>query len=216
MSDLVIEYVLDGKRPGYNFTTPTTSLSDSTRKAIWQQAMPRGQGWRRYIGAQSLKCFPVESDRRVAISEVTVTNQVDEGGRQGIRRAEIKLISAADFLDYLTLRLTMLPESVRAEADRKLSWWRWKRIMDRATPKVRQKKGQIILAAPYTSPRNWQLMEAVVLLVATSQRLRALKGWPAVHPLTTLALDPREESTLVALPANQVARLNGVKAISLG
>ncbi len=55
MVDLVLEYVLNSRRPGYNFTTPTNGFSDSTLKAIWQQAMPRGQGWRHYIGAQSLK-----------------------------------------------------------------------------------------------------------------------------------------------------------------
>ena len=55
-------------------------------------------------------------------------------------------------------------------------------------------------------------MEAAVLLVATSLRVRALKGWPQVLPLTTLALDARDESRLVALPLN---RLNGHKAIEL-
>lgn len=215
MTGLVIEYVLDGKRPGYNFTTPTDGYDPAALKTIWRNAMPRGQGWRRYIGAHTLKCFPLNGGRQAAISEVTVTDQQDETGRQGIRRATITVLDGADFLDYLALRLAMLPAPLREEAEAHLSWWRWKRIMDRATPKARQRNSQIVLAADYTSPRQWQLIEAIVLTVATSMRVRALKGWPDVLPLTTLALDYREESRLVAIPTAEMARLNGVKPIIL-
>lgn len=215
MTDLVLEYVLDGRRPGYNFTTPTNSYDPDTLKAIWQQAMPRGQGWRDYIGARALKCFPLAGGRQAAIAEVTVTDQADEIGRQGIRRAEITLLDGAEFLDYLALRLALLPEQARQEAERRLSWRHWKRIMDRAAPKPRRQAGQIVLAGDYTSPAGWQVMEAAVLLVATSQHVRALKGWPRVLPLTTLALDPRDESRLVALPRAALPRLNGIRAIDL-
>lgn len=215
MTALLIEYVLGGKRPGYNFTTPTDAYDPDTLKAIWRNAMPRGQGWRRYIGAHTLKCFPLNGGRRAAISEVTVTDQTDETGRQGIRRAAITLLEGSDFLDYLALRLAMLPTTVRDEAQERLNWWRWKRIMDRATPKTRQRNGQIVLAADYDTPQGWQLMEAVILTVATSMRVRALKGWPDVLPLTTLALDYREEARLVALPLAETDRLNGIKPIVL-
>ncbi|MBN2471978.1 MAG: hypothetical protein JXN59_14755 [Anaerolineae bacterium] len=215
MTDLVLEYVLDGRRPGYNFTTPTSGYDPETLKTIWQQAMPRGQGWRDFIGARALKCFPLAGGRQAAISEVTVTDQADEIGRQGIRRAAITLLDGADFLDYLALRLALLPEQARQEATRRLSWRRWKQIMDRAAPKARAKAGQIVLAGEYSGPAGWQVMEAAVLLVATSQRVRALKGWPRVLPLTTLALDPRDESRLVALPHASLPRLNGIRPIVL-
>ncbi len=215
MTELVIEYVLDGRRPGYNFTTPTNGHDPDTLKAIWQQAMPRGQGWRDYIGARALKCFPLEGGRQAAIAEVTVTDQADEIGRQGIRRAEITLLDGADFLDYLALRLALLPEKARQEAERRLTWRHWKQIMDRAAPKPRKQAGQIVLAGEYTGPAGWQVMEAAVLIVATSQRVRALKGWPRVLPLTTLALDPRDESRLVAIPLARLSRHNGSKPIVL-
>ncbi|MBN2469195.1 MAG: hypothetical protein JXN59_00620, partial [Anaerolineae bacterium] len=178
MTELVIAYVLDGKRPGYAFTTPTTGFDDQTLKTIWQNAMPRGQGWRRYIGARSLKCFALDGGRRLAVSDVCVTEQADETGRQGIRRAAITVLDAADYMDYLTLRLVMLPDRARQEAERLLDWRRWKQILDRAAPKARKKDGQIALAAPFSSIDNWQIVEAAVLMIATSARVRLLSGWP--------------------------------------
>ncbi len=214
MQPLVIEYVLDSHRPGYAFTAGTAGYDEATLKAIWRSAMPRGQGWRHYLGAESLKCFPLDAGRRVGIAQVTVTDQADEAGRQGIRRAEVSVIEAAGYLPLLKTRLAALPESVHEATTRLLTCWKWKRIIDRAAPKMRKKHGQIVLAAPYTSAPDWRVMEALVLRVATSRRLRAVKGCPRVVPLTTLALDPREESMVVALPLAEAHRLNGIRAIT--
>lgn len=215
MRHLTLEYVLDSRRPGYAFTTPTDSFDQAALKAIWQGAMPRGQGWRGYIGARALKCFPLEGGRRVALCEVTVTDQADESGRRGIRRAEITVIEAGDYLGALRQRLAALPEPTRQAAGRRLTCWRWKCILDRALPKVRRSRGQIVLAAPYTTPADWAVVEAVVLRVATSRRLRALKGWPRVVSITTLALDPREESRIVALPLEAAGQWPGAHAIDI-
>jgi hypothetical protein len=215
MTDLVIAYVLDGPRPGYAFTTPPNGTDPETLKAIWRQAMPRGQGWRHYIGARTLKCFPLDGGRRAAIARVTVTDQADEIGRQGIRRAEITILSGEDILDYLALRLAMLPEAARAAAEERLTLPRWTQILDRALPKARRRAGQIVLAAPYTDAAGWQVVEAAVLMIATAPPLRLASGWPRIPPLTTLALDTREESRLVAVPLTELPRLHGVKPIKL-
>jgi membrane-bound lytic murein transglycosylase B len=45
MQTLTLEYVLDGSRPGYQFTTPTNGIGEAALKTIWRSAMPRGQGW---------------------------------------------------------------------------------------------------------------------------------------------------------------------------
>ncbi|GAB4568983.1 MAG: hypothetical protein Kow0077_00770 [Anaerolineae bacterium] len=215
MTELEIAYRLDGRQPGYAFTTPTDGLSADTLRTIWQQAMPRGQGWRGFIGARTLKCFAVEGGRRAAIAEVTVTDQKDESGRQGIRRAVIRLLDGAAYLDYLALRLAMLPPDVRKAAGERLTRRRWQRIMRQATPGPRASGGQVVLTAAYHSPEDWQVVEAVVLSMALSQRVRALKGWPHILPLTTLALETREEGRIVAVPRAALAHLNGTRAVDI-
>jgi len=215
MQTLTIEYVLDGSRPGYQFTTPTNGIGEAALKTIWRHAMPRGQGWGQFVGARSLKCFPLDGERQVAFSEVTVTDQTDESGRRGIRRAEIMLLDAETCPDALTLRLVMLPETVRDAANRLLTFWRWKRILDRAVPKMRRKNGQIVLAYPYTDPEAWRVVEAAMLTIATSRRLRALKGGPCACSLTTLALDHRDESALTAIPLALARSIKDVHVIDL-
>lgn len=214
MPDLVIEYVLDSKRPGYNYTSPTAGYTDGTLKEIWRGTMPRGQGWRGYIGARSMKCFPIDGERRVAISDVTVTDQSDEHGRRGIRHAAVTVLDTGQFLEYLALRLAMLPETAQAQAAKYLTWLRWKRIIDRATPKMR-KNSQIVFAAPFTTADDWQTMEALVLTVATAIPTRMVKGWPSVFTLTTLALDHREEARIVAIPEAKAKTLKKLKPIRI-
>lgn len=215
MPDLVLEYVLDGRHPGYNFTTPTDRFDDATLKTIWRNAMPRGQGWGEYVGARSLKCFALAGGWRVAVSEVFVTNQVDEGGRRGIRRAEITVMPAEKFQAYLQVRLAMLPEPVREAAGEKLNWWRWRRILDRASKGRGKNKNQVVLAHPYTSEAGWQMAEAVLLQLATARRLRSVKGWERLNSLTTLALGHRDESRLVAIPLNKARDISDVPVVNL-
>lgn len=213
MTRLILEYILDGPHPGYTFTTPGDGLDATALKTIWQNALPRGTGWRHYPGARALKGFPLDDGRQAALADVIVTDQQDETGRQGIRRAEITVLDAADYLDALALRLAMLPETARQEAGRRLSWGRWKQIADRAAPGTRRNSGQIVLAAPYTGVADWQVMEAIVLMVATAPPLRLLSGWPRVPPLTTLALDYHAEARLVALPLAAIERLDEIRPV---
>lgn len=216
MQPLIIEYVLDSRRPGYTFTAGTDGHSQAVLDDVWRGAMPRGQGWRAYTGARSLKCFPVAGGRRMAISTVTVTDAADESGRRGIRRAEVVLIDRRDYLDALQARLDAMPDPVRGTADRLLTLWRWKRILNRATPKMRERAGQIVLSAPYATPEAWRAIEAAVLRVVTSRRLRAVKGWAALPTLTTLALTPHDGGRVVALPQAAAQTLPARQVIALG
>lgn len=214
MPHLVIEYALDGQRPGYAFKPPTNGFDEALLKAVWRQAMPRGQGWgaNGYTGARSLKCFPV--DRRiVAVSEVIVTDQQDEGGRRGIRRSEITLIPTWNYLKYLKSRLYALPKAVHHAADQALSLGHWAQIVDGAIPRPKRQTPQIILACPYANPVAWQIVEAVVLKLATSWKLRTIKGWGRVNSLTTLALTYRDESRIVALPLEKALQFRGEASI---
>jgi hypothetical protein len=211
--DLVIEYGLDGGQPGYRFRPPVRGFSEEALRVIWRCAMPRGQGWggNSYVGARSLKCFPVDA-HTAALSLVTVTDQQDEVGRRGIRRAEITLVPARDHLAYLERRLEAYPASVRAAAQHRLPPYLWRRILDKAVPKL--KRGQpVVLAHPYTGPQSWQFIEALMLRLVTSRAVRLIEGWGAVSSFTTLALDWHDESRLVALPLDRARELRGVTVI---
>jgi hypothetical protein len=213
---LVIEYVLDGKRPGYAFRPPTNGFDEALLKTVWRHAMPRGQGWGdlAYTGARSLKCFPIDK-HTVAVSEVVVTGQQDEGGRRGIRRAEIHIFPAGEYLPYLKRRLESFPETLRLTAYRKLDLACWAQVVDGALPKVKGRAPQVIVTHPYAHPEAWQVVEILVLRLATSWRLRALKGWGRVNSLTTLALNHREESRIIALPLDRAAQVRDVPVIDL-
>jgi hypothetical protein len=208
MPKLVIEYQLDGKRPGYAFSPPTQAFDDQTLKIIWRHAMPRGQGWGRpsYAGAQSLKTFRLDK-RRYAVSTATVTDQRDESGRGGIRRAEIDVMGTAAYLKFLEGRIRRYPAALQQAADRRLTHTFWQQVLDKLTPKLKPHR-QIVLAHPYVDPGEWALMEVLVMKVATSRRIRLIKGWGAVNSFTTLALDYREESSIVALPLERAQQLD--------
>ena len=98
MRQLVLEYVFEGHKRGYNITSPTNGFNDDTLKTVWRNAMPRGQGWGAdaYIGARSLKSFPLP-DGRIALADVHVTGLHDESGRGGIRKAVVDIMQPGEY-----------------------------------------------------------------------------------------------------------------------
>lgn len=214
MRQLVIEYLLEGRHRGYNFTSPTRGFDEGTLKRIWRTAMPRGQGWsaEQYTGATSLKCFPLD-DQTVALSHVTITDMCDEQGRRGIRRAVIDVMSADEGIEHIRHRLASFPDEIQAQFEKKPTLRQWKAILDRAAPKVKG-SNQIILVHPYTGGETWQTMEALVLKLAISC-LAALRHWGKIIPFTTMALDYRDESRIVALPAQQAQHIQDIPVIHI-
>ncbi len=206
MPHLVIEYVLQGYAPGYNFTTPTNGFDDETLKTIWRSAFPRGQSWANYTGLRALKCFPVK-ENLYALSEVTVTDMQDEAGRKGIRRAEIDLFTTAECIDHLNARFERYPAEVHRRLDRKLSLNEWRKILDRTLPRFKGEP-QVILTHPFKDATDWQIIEALVLKLALC-RIGPIKRWGSLASFTTLALDYRDESSIVAIPKQHI---NGIKA----
>lgn len=204
MSPLVIEYRLDGKQPGYAFRQPTNGYSDSLLKTVWRHAMPRGQGWSAevYRSARALKCFPT-SGGWVALSETEVTDQADEQGRRGIRRVEIDLLGEAQVIASLKQRLESYPEAVRRAALTRLNLPRWMAIIERALPKISRRESQVVLTHPYRGREQWQMIEVMVLHLATAWLLRAMPGWGHRFSFTTLALSHEEESRLIAMPLDK-------------
>jgi hypothetical protein len=214
MKRLVIEYVFEGHRRGYNFTSPTTGFSEEALKTIWRTAMPRGQGWGAdaYIGAASLKCFPVD-EHHVALSEVTVTAQRDDGGRRGIRRAVVQVMKAAECVHFLQQRLDNFPPDIRDRLEEKRSsFWQRKNLVEQTLPKVRGSK-QVIFSRTYSGLEDWLAVEFLVLKLAISRAEESSNQ--EIVPFTTLALDYREESRIVALPAQQTALMSNITIIAI-
>jgi hypothetical protein len=206
---LIIDYLLDGEQRGYAFTTPTNHLDPRTVKTLWRQAMPRGQGWGAYNDARSLKVIPLENGR-IAVSEVTVTDRRDELGRQGLRRAEITLLNSHEYDTFLRERWQATPADVRTAADRKAGFRLWKRLADMAIPRMRGEP-QLILAYPYANTTQWRVIEALMLKLMLTPTLRFVRGLG----FTTLALDHREESPVVALPLDKARLVKPGKGVAV-
>ena len=203
MGRLTIEYDLNGERRGYTFTSPTHHYDDLILKEIWRNAMPRGQGWSaaRYIGARSIKCFPL-SNAQVAVCEVTVTDQEDEHGRRGIRRAVIDTMSAEVVAHHLHSRLQAYPSDVQEAAE---NWYGW---VEGAFPRL--KKGQpLVLAYPFATARQWWRTEALVLRLVMTP-LKPMRKWEDALSFTTLALSYRSDSQVIAVPAQEALQVAGV------
>lgn len=198
MPQLVLEYVFEGHKRGYNFTSSTKGFSDDILKVIWRNAIPRGQGWGSYEGARSLKCFMLEGGG-VALSDVTVTDQRDESGRGGIRRAVIDVLPVSSALDYLERRFHHYPEAVQEQAEKKLNFG----LRTRLSMPRPNKNPQIILSYPYSTPADWEVVEAMVVKFSLNMRRK-------INPFTTLALDYREESRLVVLPQDRAQRIDDI------
>lgn len=209
MNQLVLEYIVDGPQRGYNFTSPTDHFDDAVLKSIWRSAMPRGQGWGddKYTGARSIKCFALP-DGRMAVSEMTVTDLQDEHGRRGIRRAVIDVMTRRVFYHHLQSRLESYPAEIRGDARHQY------REVQGKTPRMKR-DNPLVVAFPYNETHSWWLMEALVLQLAVMP-IRAMRRFQdgAAIPFTTLALDYRGESKIVALPIDR-ARNADVPVIEL-
>lgn len=198
MSQLIIEYNINGseRERGYQFTTPTNGFDPDTIKTIWRNAMPRGQGWgdASFIGARSIKSFELDNGQ-IAVSEVTVTDLVDENGRKGIRRAEIDVMSKPVYAHHLRSRWLGYPTDIMAQAKDKYI------RLQRNFPKLK-KKMPLVLSYPFESIKDWWLIEALMLQLVLSPT-HQMRKWGKIIPFTTLSLNHLGESKIVALPTHK-------------
>ena len=200
MRQLVLEYVFEGHKRGYNITSPTNGFNDDTLKTVWRSAMPRGQGWGAdvYVDAHSLKSFPLP-DGRIALADVNITGLKDESGRGGIRKAIVDIMQPGEYLDALKARFNRYPQTIQLEAAHKPTFGR------RRIPKV-QGDSQVVLAYPYKTVASWQIVEALILTEAIELLDRRWLG-SKFFPFTTLALEYRDESQVVVLPESRANEL---------
>jgi hypothetical protein len=202
MRQLVIEYILEGHKRGYNFTSPTQGFHDDVLKTVWRSAMPRGQGWgaEAFTGARSIKSFLL-ADGRVALSDVQVTDMRDESGRGGIRRAVVGVMTAGEYTEVLTDRLKgYSPELLRAS--------------QRSLPGGGGDK-QTIYSYPYGDPFSWQLVEAMLMRQALKLASGGVFRSGKIVPFTTLALDYRDEGQLVGIPEGKAQGVKGATVVRI-
>ena len=111
----IIEYVPE---KGYSFIEYSRELNESSLEKIWCKAMPRGIGWRSFVGARILRGFYIGS-AQIALSYVEVTREEDEFGRSGLLKAFIKIMRPYEYIQCLQEELVNLPRIARDEAIRK-------------------------------------------------------------------------------------------------
>lgn len=160
MRRFTLEYVLEGQRRGYSLRDPNTgempALPSDTGRALWKSALPRGQGWGDpvYLGARSLKVFPLPSGE-IAFSRSIVTDLRDEAGRAGIRQAEIHLLSEREAETALVDALAALPTATVAAAENRLNSREWgllfRKVREGEQPRSFVKP-QTVLGYGLTSP----------------------------------------------------------------
>ena len=203
MKQLIIEYVLEGHKRGYNFTSPTQGFHDDVLKSIWRKAMPRGQGWGAdvYAGARSLKSFWLE-DSRMALSETVVTDMRDESGRGGIRRAVVSVMQSGEYLEVLKTRLAQYSDVLRRQIDH------------RSLPNPRGDK-QLIFYHPYADVIRWQTVEAMILRQALKLSANGIIRSGRIVPFTTLALDYHDEGQIVVLPEEKARAVKNENVVRL-
>jgi len=219
---LALDYALTGQRRGYTLG-PAGAVPPDVYRIIWRQALPRGQGWDApaYRGARALKCFAID-DRMAALSAITITDRRDEMGRGGIRQAVIHYGTHDEIRRALRDRLDQLSPLIVHRAESALTSRAWALLFKRHWESTRGLKPQTVLVFPYVEAR-WPFIEACLLLLATRATLltNLIELSPTVNPFadkllsfTTLALDPRDETRLVAIPAGAPA-LAGVPYVDL-
>lgn len=198
---LIIHYEMQGERRGYAFASPPRAYGDEVVRAIWRHAMPRGQGWgaETYVGARSLKLFPLP-DGRFALANSVVTDQQDERGRRGIRRTEIHVYPAQAYDRTLRQHLSAYDERTRQRANDRLTFCKKTNIISKTLPRFRG-DAQLVMVHKFKGADDWRVMEAFMMMLALDP-VMPMRRWGAVVPFTTLALDYREESRMVMLPAD--------------
>ncbi|MDZ4765690.1 MAG: hypothetical protein SGI73_14160 [Chloroflexota bacterium] len=227
MRTLTLDYVLMGERRGYTFTTPTDDLAPEIVKALWRSAMPRGANWDdpALVGARALKSFALHTGE-IALCEVVVTDRRDEVGRAGIRTATIHILTLREQQAMLARRLAEMPAALVANAEAKLTSREWALMFRKRRtqqPPTSLVKPQTILAYPY-DPAGWRFVETCILLLATRATLLAnlIEVSPTVNPFadralsfTTLALDSRDETRLIAVPLARARTLDDLPYIDI-
>ena len=206
LNHLIIEYVFEGHKRGYNFTTPTHAYDDTTLKTIWKHAMPRGQGWGadHFIGSRAIKCFPLPDDR-IAISETIVTDLADETGRRGIRRAVIETFRPIAINAYFRARLATYDLHTQNAANI---------LHNRVYHRFPNKNQPLIISYPYKGLMLWRVVEALIFQLMLNMP-RQLQNRSNPYHFTTLALDYRDESPIVVLPTEKTSEITDFPVLIL-
>jgi len=85
---------------GYHCVDSSPNMGKSVIQTLVQLALPFGNGWHLYVGARSIKAFPVE-DRQMAVSYTRVTSNKDDHGRRGVLMCQCIVVNHERFVRLL-------------------------------------------------------------------------------------------------------------------
>lgn len=87
---------------GYRCTSRSGALDNSTVALLERVALPFGNGWHRYIGARSIKGFPIDQTN-MALTYTQVTGSRDDHGRPGVLLCKAAIVNVLDYAVLLSL-----------------------------------------------------------------------------------------------------------------
>lgn len=216
VKSIAMDYAPEGSARGYQFGAPNGDFSSTELTTIWENAFPKGRNWSSYVQSRSVKTFPL--GQFVAISNTTVTEQMDSHGRGGIRRVHVDVITAKSYDKWLQKQWQELPQDVTDKVNQKVQSLKFDlEYFFRTYSASKHASKQIAFVHPFVSPEQWQLVEALVFKVsqATSGFGGFLNRRTAPTFFTTLALQPQQESRHVAIPSQCLKELAGKKSSPL-
>lgn len=212
VKSIAMGYSPAGSARGYQFESENGDFSPAELTTIWENAFPKGRNWSRYVQSRSVKTFPL--GQFIAISTMTVTDQIDSHGRGGIRNVQVDVITAKNYKTWLQRQWQELPQDVTDKVSQKVQSLKFDlEYFFRSYPASKQ----IVFVHPYVSPEQWRFVEALVFKVSQTPSgfggLLNRRAKPTF--LTTLALHPQQESRHIAIPSQCLQELTAKKSSSL-
>jgi len=199
---------------GYRCTAHSKNLDRSLVSTLEKVALPFGNAWDRYIGARSIKVFPVDN-RKMALSYTRVTEDKDDYARTGILVCQCIVVTlnqyallmkqpafGFDDLAYADPGALeqFFDEKIRERPERE------PRLLDQAsdasvvTPrnaKLRLLVGRpLVIKHSFEHANRWKLVEnAIQTLVSEMPRY-------SQHRLSfaTMTLSPADQMKIIAIP----------------
>jgi hypothetical protein len=198
---------------GYRCTAKSPGMNTSVIRKLEQLALPFGDSWDSYIGARSIKTFPIGKGE-MAISYVQVSDDQDDYGRPGILFCQCVLVSFDDFMSlvyqpsFAFEHVFRNPASLKmilgelAPHPCKLTWWSSSQIPQDMLRMLAEgllriySNRKLILSYQYQSPTQWKYVEQTIqtlMVLLPPMLLRRLS-------FATLSLSIMDPSSVIAVP----------------
>ncbi len=207
-------------RRGYLCVAHSEGLSKSTIATLERIALPFGSSWQLYMGARSVKAFPIDRGR-MAVSYVRITDNYDDHGRLGVLTCQCVVVKFEQFVDLISRPYFAFdavfnqPGAVSKLLDSRPGG-EDSRVHDELSLKISSSSAfrsrlrlligrRVILRRPFSNAEQWRSVEhavqSLVLHLPT-----ALKRNISFVTFTTSSADPMR---LIAMPEGRSPEVQG-------